>query len=190
MGDEAVKAREHVGIELSSERIAFDLDGGRFCCEFLMAVAGTFAGHLESAGHTLHVCAGGGERSFVLIGALEACQLLAFETVDFRLSERYFVLHGFSLRRGSDGVELRAVAGGFVAMCLNVAFQAGAQGLFARQQVREGGGELLSLVEGGFGLGDFSGERLGGLREAGALEFDGLQLDQIGDERQHGWKEE
>lgn len=190
VGGEAVEAREHVGVELSAERIAFGLKGSRFCCEFLLAVADALAGNLESAGHALDVCAGGGERSFMLIGALEACQLLAFETIDFGLGERDLVLHGFSLRRGGNGVELRAVAGGLVAMRLDVAFEAGAQGLFARQRVREGGGELLSLVEGGFGLGDFSGERPGGLRKAGALEFDGLQLDQIGNERQHDWKEE
>jgi hypothetical protein len=133
--------------------------------------------------------AGLGQRCLLSVGALEARQLFVFETVDFGFSEGELVLESFSLCGRGDVVALRAQALGALAVLRDVALEPRAQGLFAGETVGDGGGLGLRLVQGRFGLGNFGGKCARGLCEAGSFEVDGLELDQLLDQRIHGWIE-
>jgi hypothetical protein len=99
------------------------------------------------------------------------------------------VLHGFGLGRGGNGVELGSVTGGLVAMSFDFALEAGAEGILAGEGVRESGGLVLGLFEGGLRLSRLGGKSAEGLSEAGPLKFDGLESYQIFYQDLHDWIE-
>ncbi len=89
------------------------------------------------------------------------------------------MLHGCGLGGGGDGVLLGAIAGGFFAVGVNLAIEAGAERVLAAEDV--GGLCRLTLGRGqrGLGLGDFRRQNARGLGKPGTFQFHRLQLYEV-----------
>jgi len=129
--------------------------------------------------------AGSGQGGFVGVATLQAEEFVVFQALDFSLGESKLVLDGVGLSGAGDGVLLSAYAGGFLAVGLDFALQAGAEGFFAAKRSGCIGGVALGGGERSLGLGDFRRELANGLRDARAVEFDRLQLYEVFDEGMH-----
>lgn len=189
MGGDAVELGKPVGVDGAAEGFAFGVTSHLLGRDLLLAAADALAGFVEGVGHQFDVRAGGGESGFVVVSTFQALQFFVFEAFDFAVGEFNLVLHGFSLCGSGHGVKLSAVTGGFIAMDFDIALQAGSQGIFASEGVRESGGLMLRFFEGGLRLSRLGGKSAKSLGEAGSLKFDGLELDQIVYQGLHSWIE-
>lgn len=150
-----------------------------------MALGGAGTNLVERAGEGLNLGASGGEGGLLQLSAFEAGELLVFKAFCFGVGEFDFVLDGFGLGGGGDGVKLSAEAGDFLAVAGDIAIELGAEGVFAGEcaggfsSLALGGGQLRG------GLGYFSGECAGGLGDAGALQIDLLELYEMFNLRLH-----
>ena len=134
-GEEAVESREPVRLDLAADGLALREQSRTFMGVLLLASGHAFARFVEGSCHDFNVRPGLRQRGFVGVGALQACELIIFQALDLRLGEGEFVLQGFCLRWGRNGIALGAKALGTLAMLRDIAFQAGADGFFAGKGV-------------------------------------------------------
>ncbi len=168
-----------------AKSFAFGVEGGQLGVELLLAEGDAGANLVQGDGLDFNLGAGCGERGLLGFSALQAGELLVFQAIGFGGFKGDFVLDGGGLLGGFHCIELRAEAGGFLAVAGDLAFQAGAQGLLAAECVRGFGGLVLRLGQYGLGLGDFGRQGARGEGYAGALQIHFLQLYEIFNVRLH-----
>ena len=144
----------------------------------------------SSAADRISTCARAcGEGGFLGFSAFEAGELLVLETVGLGGFKLDFVFDGRGLLGSLYGVELGAEAGSLLAMIGNVAFEAGAKRFLAAECAGGLGGLLLGGCECGLSLGELGGQGARLLGEAGSLQFEGLQLYEVFNQRLHPCQE-
>src|SRR5579863_2009921 len=156
-GGEAIEAGQQIGIDETAECFELPLNHGQLIVRFLLALGDAVADLVERAGEDFDLFAGCRQRALVLFGAFEAGVLFGFEAFNLRFGKLDFVFDGLGLGGGGDGVALGAQAGGFLLVGGGLAFQAGAEGLFAVEGVGGGGNFAPRALESDVGLGDFGG---------------------------------
>jgi hypothetical protein len=182
---EAIVADEHFGLDERAERLALSVESDQFGGMFLLAEGNAGSGIVEDDGLGFNLGAGGGERGFLGFSALEAGKFFILEAIGLRGFKGNFVLDGVGLLWSFHGVELRAEAGGLLAMGGDFAIETGAERLLAGESGRGFGGLALSGGQCGFGLGDLRRKRAQGESETGTLQVDTLQLYEIFNLRFH-----
>ncbi len=181
----AVEAGEPLGVDGDAEGLARGVERGELGGKFLLAIGDLRADSFEGLGLDLDLLARLGEGGLLRFGPLQACVFLVFEAVSLGVSELQFVLDSRSLLRGLDGVELGAEARCLLPMVTDLAIEARTKRFFAVQGRRGFGRDAFGGGERSLGARDFVGQRAQFLSEAGAAEFDGLQLYEILNEFLH-----
>jgi hypothetical protein len=181
-----VESRKPFSVNSGAKFLALGAEQVLLRGNFALANRNQLAGLLQGSVEQLYLPASFGKCGFVAIRALQAFQLLVFKSSDFAFGKCNLVLDGLGLCGRGHRVQLTPVTVGLLAVGGNVAFQPAAQGFLAIQRGRGAARSLLSGCKRGFGLSDFARQRAGGLAQSGALQFEGLQPDEVFNERNHG----
>jgi len=186
---DAIETRQPVAIilklEKHSDAISIPFKTLNFTLDLLLARVYADADAVELGGQQFHFSAGLGERGLLGLSALQALVLIVFQALGLRRGELNFVFDRSRLRRSSDGVELNPEARGFLAVRVDLALQAGAQGVFATERRRSLGRLAFDSCERGLPLGDFSRQRAQFLVAPGSVVFNQLELYEVFNQRLH-----
>jgi hypothetical protein len=182
---ETVKADKPLGIDERPDSFALDIEGVELNDKLLLMGCDAGAGFFMCPGLDFNLGAGLGESGFLSLCALETDELFCLEAIELRGLKDELVLDGFSLGGSFDGIKLSAEAGSLLAMLGDFAIESGAEGFFPGERGRSLVHLMLCGSERGRSLGELSGQCAHLLIEASALQFDGLQLYEVFNERLH-----
>jgi hypothetical protein len=182
---DAVEAHQPIGFNGRTDGLAGSIEASELGRELLLASADMNACGFKSFRKGFNLGARLRENGFLSFGAIEAGEFLVFQPVGFRSRELNLVFDGRGLLRGLDGIELSAEALGLLAVSVDLAFQAGAERFFPAQCPGGFGRLALGGSKSSLRLGDFSGQSAHLVVEAGAVQFDGLQLYEAFNQRLH-----
>jgi len=182
---ETVEADEPLGVNQRAKNVALGVERGQLCGILPLANGNARTGILEGGGKRFDLRSRGGESRFLRFRALQAGELLIFKALGFRGREGDFVFDGFSLCRGLHGIKLGAEARRLLSMSGNFAIEAGAEGLFAIEQIGSDCRLTLGGFKRSFGLGSFARQTPQSERNATTLQIHCLQLYEIFNLRLH-----
>ncbi len=175
-GADAVKAREPFLVNRLAQGFSFAVEDGLLLGHILQRGGDEFAGLIQRQGQLFNLGSRGSQYRLLRFGALQAGEFFALKSFNLAFSEVNFMLDRRGLRSSRYGILLCLVAGGLLAVPLDVALKSRSQGLLAAERI--GGCSRLALCSGQCRLGfrDFRGQGARLLRQSSTLEFHALQF--------------
>jgi hypothetical protein len=175
-GADAVEAGQPLLVNRLAQGFPLDIENRLPFGHILQRYRYEFAGFVQRQSQLFDLASRGSQDRLLRLGAFQAGEFLGFKTFNLAFSEVNFVFDRRGLRSGCHRILLGLVAGGLLAVALDVALKSRSQGIFAAECV--GGRSRLALCSGQCGLSfrDFRGQSASLQRQSSTLQFHALQF--------------